>query len=205
MCWLVVLATWFRPIQIRIQEYAPELKPFEWLLINAVLTLWCLGLVIAANVVDDRDNVQAQTMYIIWNLITTIFWILECGLNCMVLMTWQTQQVCEKPLPRTKAEARQAAYTCSIWIERVMLILAVYFLWDSYQMMQDWNVAGLSEDTVNGEYVVVIVSFVAYAGVTYWYYTKWQQQISSGDIEEDDEDDDATLAMTPAALYQVMV
>ena len=148
-----------RELSARLRGYAPVACPGLWLIINLLClaaSLYVLAHILTTGVLDNarRTVALATASYLIWSYLTTLVWIAEIGLSVHYKLT-----------PVGKQEGERTTWRELPWAERIELVLAVIFTFNSLHLLLEWKLEGedLDEDLLD-----VVLNILGYS------YTTWQ-------------------------------
>uniref|UniRef100_A0A7S3L231 Uncharacterized protein n=1 Tax=Amphora coffeiformis TaxID=265554 RepID=A0A7S3L231_9STRA len=163
---------------------APIRKPMRWFVVNVFWAVISTAIFIDTVVSyrHERARVVAEELYLVYNGISTAIWCLEVGLTV---------------LERRVVRQRPLTYT-----DRLEVVLAIFFLWDSIQGLMAWQV---HQEDVMGNIWATLISIVAYIYVATrcWRHSQKQQQQQKYDDHSNTTT--TTTTMEHAANYQAMV
>lgn len=169
-CACVILAAIHLPVVSTRHHSHPVSSSFE----NTTTTTTTTSMIPSHR----QRNEAAQAMYIVWNLISTTFWVIETGLTCCVLE--------EEEEENDKDEQHETIlhflyhWICSnstlVWIDRTMLLIASYFLIDADHMLRAWKVRHETDIQLKWEYGEIVLNLVVYAGATAWNIKRYREQ-----------------------------
>ena len=119
------------------QLIVPETNPLAWTVINCLVFLWSTVVLVLITTTSEGviQRRYGEQMYISWNFGTTTIWCLEIG-----LMVWFHGQA-------------------STWEQRIELLLAVYFLFDSVHLFVKWR---NPKEDLEEEFFDVLINDIAF-------------------------------------------
>jgi hypothetical protein len=123
-------------LRIALEPLVPINSPAPWIAINSAC---CLGSVYLIHQVlhtaGPIERPYGTQLYIAWNTVTTLFWLVEVGLT-----VWYNPVM-------------------SSWVHRIELVIAFYFMVDSIRMIRQWREP---DDNVKAELIDVTICALAY-------------------------------------------
>jgi hypothetical protein len=123
-------------LRIALEPLVPINSPAPWIAINSAC---CLGSVYLIHQVlhtaGPIERPYGTQLYIAWNTVTTLFWLVEVGLT-----VWYNPVM-------------------SSWVHRFELVIAFYFMVDSIRMIRQWREP---DDNVKAELIDVTICALAY-------------------------------------------
>jgi hypothetical protein len=158
----------------QLQEWVPSQRPKIWLFINTSLVLY--SLIVCVELVVALKNVQeipvATAFYIIYNLITTLMWCLEAGLE--TLWGYKEASIIAQDEDEEGQSSSSSSSSPSWWynlvnsnylLSKIELSMAIFFLIDSGILVLEWHIYGRDEVRQSMYDVVLNLIFYIYAMV----------------------------------------
>jgi hypothetical protein len=165
-------------LRIVLEPLVPINSPAPWIAINSAC---CLGSVFLIHQVlhtaGPIERPYGTQLYIAWNTVTTLFWLVEVGLT-----VWYDPKM-------------------SSWVHRIELVIAFYFMVDSIRMLHQWQEP---DENIQAELIDVTICALAYFFeliVTIRAYRKRKAEQEQEACVVDD-DPSKTLTTTPYTIFK---
>uniref|UniRef100_A0A7S2EUL1 Uncharacterized protein n=1 Tax=Trieres chinensis TaxID=1514140 RepID=A0A7S2EUL1_TRICV len=161
-------------------SYSPFRARKTWITINSMCLLWSILLILElAFTLDPLDRLEGTRVYLSYNFVTTIIWLLEVGLTLADVYATNHRESCFECLHfRTRQDVELM----------VELIVALYFFGGSLQVFFQWYTV---DTNVSGQFVDAILNLVAYAYLL-WRVMSDRSSDSDGGFYDEGENYDST-------------
>jgi hypothetical protein len=178
----------------------PDQRPLAWTWINVLCLVWSLILVTDIFLVhvdtDLEDRPGARAMYLVWNFATTFVWCFEVGLKQVAAVCYHVGSrnygggdggdtgrdgimATTTSTSSTLQESRRRGLELFFdhwavrWIE---MLLAVFFLVDSFRLLYKWRLKHGDLDAELGEAVLNVLAYLFISYESWILYQRLRRQ-----------------------------
>lgn len=156
----------------RLSHHSPEQFPAVWCTVNTTMAFVSTGVIASGLAMRKKDRHDIMhILYLYWNLAANALWLIETLLTAANAMVhyWE-----------------QRHGHVSIWVARILFLVCVYFIVDSFIMIRDWDVNDQSKWTLIWEYREVFANLLIYAAYGTWNYSQWRKYKDQGGVPKPD-------------------